>query len=90
MTDLKVNHNGTLKTPERVFTKGYSGTLYQVNYVVANNASQSPVTVWNAVFTTARSTTTTFDTNRSTATAFTTTFSTTGSTTTTFCSYLLY
>ena len=79
MADLKVNDGGTVKTPERIFTVGASNTLYQVNYVVANNASQTPVTVWDAIFATSR--TTTFDTSNTTSTSFTTTFATTRDTT---------
>ena len=52
MADLKVNDGGTVKTPERIFVVGASNTLFQVNYVIANNASQTPVTVWDAIFTT--------------------------------------
>lgn len=92
MADLKVNDGGTVKTPERIFTVGASNTLYQVNYVVANNASQTPVTVWDAIFATSRTTTfntttsftttfaTTRDTTQTTSTSFTTSFSTTAST----------
>ena len=79
MADLKVNDGGTVKTPERIFTVGASNTLYQVNYVVANNASQTPVTVWDAIFTTSR--TTTFNTSNTTVTSFNTTFATTRNTT---------
>lgn len=79
MADLKVNDGGTVKTPERIFTVGASNTLYQVNYVVANNASQTPVTVWDAIYTTIR--TTTFNTSNTTATSFVTTFATTRDTT---------
>lgn len=75
MADLKVNDGGTAKTPERIFTVGANNTLFQVNYVIANNASQTPVTVWDAIFTTSRTTSFT------TSTSFTTTFSTTGGTT---------
>ncbi len=74
MADLKVNDGGTAKTPERIFTVGASNTLYQVNYVIANNASQTPVTVWDAIFQTNR--TTTFDTSATTQTSFATTFAT--------------
>ena len=79
MADLKVNDGGTVKTPERIFTVGASNTLYQVNYVVANNASQTPVTVWDAIYTTIR--TTTFNTSNTTLTSFVTTFATTRDTT---------
>ena len=72
MADLKVNDGGTVKTPERIFVVGASNTLFQVNYVIANNASQTPpVTVWDAIFTTSRTTSFT------TSTSFTTTFATT-------------
>ena len=79
MADLKVNDGGTAKTPERIFTVGASNTLFQVNYVIANNASQTPVTVWDAIFTTSR--TTSFNTTNTTSTSFTTTFATTRDTT---------
>lgn len=82
MADLKVNDGGTVKTPERIFTVGASNTLYQVNYVVANNASQTPVTVWDAIFATSR--TTTFNTTTSFITTFATTGDTTQTTTTSF------
>lgn len=82
MADLKVNDGGTVKTPERIFTVGASNTLYQVNYVVANNASQTPVTVWDAIFATSR--TTTFNTSTSFITTFATTRDTTQTTSTSF------
>ena len=82
MADLKVNDGGTVKTPERIFVVGVSNTLFQVNYVIANNASQTPVTVWDAIFTTSR--TTSFTTSTSFTTTFATTRDTTQTTTTSF------
>lgn len=82
MADLKVNDGGTVKTPERIFVVGASNTLFQVNYVIANNASQTPVTVWDAIFTTSR--TTSFTTSTSFTTTFATTRDTTQTTTTSF------
>ena len=63
---LKVNHAGTVKEPERIFAKGDSGTIFQVNYVLVNNASNVPTTAWTAIYTTSRDTATT----RSTDTVF--------------------
>ena len=82
MADLKVNDGGTVKTPERIFTVGANNTLFQVNYVIVNNASQTPVTVWDAIFTTSR--TTSFTTSTSFTTTFATTRDTTQTTTTSF------
>lgn len=42
---IKVNDSGTLKEPTQIFAKGDSGTLYGVNYVVANN-NGTLATVW--------------------------------------------
>ena len=74
---IKVNDSGTLKEPTQIFAKGDSGTLYGVNYVVANN-NGTLATVWNAVYTTSRNTSTAFSTTTSfdTTTTYTTTFAT--------------
>lgn len=89
---IKVKHSGTIKDAEQIFVKGDQGTLYQVNYAMVNNASQTPVTVWDAIFATSRTTTfntttsfdttfaTTRDTTQTTSTSFTTSFNTTAST----------
>lgn len=77
---LKVNHAGTVKEPERIFAKGESGTIYQVNYVLVNNSSNVPTTAWNAVYTTSRDTATTRATDTTNSTSFTTTFDTSSST----------
>ena len=90
MVSLKVWNGSALKDPDMIIAKGSTDTLFEVNYVVVNNSSQTPVTVWQAISQTTRSTTTTFDTSQSTTTTFdtsnatTTTFSTSNSTTTTF------
>ena len=90
MVSLKVWNGSALKDPDMIIAKGSTDTLFEVNYVVVNNSSQNPVTVWQAISQTTRSTTTTFDTSQSTTTTFdtsnatTTTFSTSNSTTTTF------
>lgn len=74
---IKVNDSGTLKEPTQIFVKGDQGTLYGVNYVVANN-NGTLGTVWNAVYATTRDTSTDFSTTTSydTTTTYTTTFST--------------
>lgn len=90
MVSLKVWNGSALKDPDMIIAKGNTDTLFEVNYVVVNNSSQNPVTVWQAISQTTRSTTTTFDTSQSTTTTFdtsnatTTTFSTSNATTTTF------
>ena len=90
MVSLKVWNGSALKDPDMIIAKGSTDTLFEVNYVVVNNSSQNPVTVWQAISQTTRSTTTTFDTSQSTTTTFdtsnatTTTFSTSNATTTTF------
>ena len=80
MVSLKVWNGSALKDPDMIIAKGSTDTLFEVNYVVVNNSSQNPVTVWQAISQTTRSTTTTFDTSQST----TTTFDTSNATTTTF------
>jgi len=90
VVSLKVWNGSALKDPDMIIAKGSTDTLFEVNYVVVNNSSQNPVTVWQAISQTTRSTTTTFDTSQSTTTTFdtsnatTTTFSTSNSTTTSF------
>ncbi len=90
MVSLKVWNGSALKDPDMIIAKGSTDTLFEVNYVVVNNSSQNPVTVWQAISQTTRSTTTTFDTSQSTTTTFdtsnatTTTFSTSNATTTSF------
>ena len=75
---IKVNDSGTLKEPTQIFVKGDQGTLYGVNYVVANN-NGTLGTVWNAVYDTTRDTSTIFGTVTAfdTSTSYTTTYSTT-------------
>ena len=77
MSTLKINDSGTIKEPTQIFAKGYSGTLYGVNYVIVNN-SGTLNTVWNAIYNTSRDTTTSFSTTTSanTTTTYTTTFAT--------------
>ena len=90
MVSLKVWNGSALKDPDMIIAKGSTDTLFEVNYVVVNNSSQNPVTVWQAISQTTRSTTTTFNTSNATTTTFdtsnatTTTFSTSKSTTTSF------
>jgi len=90
VVSLKVWSGSALKDPDMIIAKGNADTLFEVNYVVVNNSSQNPVTVWQAISQTTRSTTTTFDTSLSTTTTFdtsnatTTTFSTSNATTTSF------
>ena len=58
MVSLKVWNGSALKDPDMIIAKGSTDTLFEVNYVVVNNSSQNPVTVWQAISQTTRSTTT--------------------------------
>ena len=89
-----VNDSGTLKEIDKdgqLFARADAGTLFSVNKVIVNDGG-TLATVWNAIYQTSRSTTTTFNTNttqstqsrRSTTTTFTTSFNTSKSTTTAF------
>ena len=59
---IKVYHSGSLVEPSQIVVKGNSGTLRGVNFVLGKGANTFH-TVWEGIYTTDRSTTTTFNTN---------------------------